>query len=342
MFFSVIVPIYNVEKYLCTCLDSILAQDFREYELILVDDGSADGCSDICDAYAEKDGRVCVIHKENGGLVSARNAGIRKAQGEYILYVDGDDWVSPDWMTVIQEQILAAPRKPDLVVFGSVMLYEDRTANNLINAAEGFYDRKRMEAELFPRLIIDRQQYYGDAVFLPAPWNKAYKRELLEKHHCFDEGIRIGEDTAFTFECCLYADSLVICRKVLYYYNRSNPRSMVSKNDPDRLKKRERLFRYIQEHIGGADPVIDRQLDDFYASRIIADVIFVNRKLPRTMEAGRFLAKELKATHLLDYVHVRGITFRAKVLILLLKARLCRMAVLGIKALDLLKRVKAR
>ena len=93
MFFSVVIPVYNVEKYLSQCVDSILAQSFTDYELILVDDGAKDNSGKICDEYAQKDSRVKVIHKENGGLVSARQAGIKMAVGEYVFHLDGDDAV---------------------------------------------------------------------------------------------------------------------------------------------------------------------------------------------------------------------------------------------------------
>lgn len=94
---SIIVPVYNVEKYLEQCIDSILTQTFEDFELILVDDGSPDKCPEICDEYAQKDDRVRVIHKENGGVSSARNAGMKLACGEYILFCDSDDYVSPLW-----------------------------------------------------------------------------------------------------------------------------------------------------------------------------------------------------------------------------------------------------
>ena len=96
MVFSVIVPIYNIEKYLTRCIDSVLAQTFSDYELILVDDGSPDNCPVICDEYAAKDARIKVIHKQNGGLVSARQAGIRIACGDYVFHLDGDDAILPD------------------------------------------------------------------------------------------------------------------------------------------------------------------------------------------------------------------------------------------------------
>ncbi|MDE6992490.1 MAG: glycosyltransferase, partial [Lachnospiraceae bacterium] len=93
---SVIVPVYNVEKYLDRCVESLLGQTYRRLEIILVDDGSTDGCGAMCDGYAQRDSRVRVIHKRNGGLSDARNAGLAAASGSYIGYVDSDDWIEPD------------------------------------------------------------------------------------------------------------------------------------------------------------------------------------------------------------------------------------------------------
>lgn len=102
---SVIVPVYNVEPYLRQCVDSILGQTFRDFELILVDDGSPDGCPAICDEYAKMDSRVKVIHKENGGLSSARNAGLDVAKGKYIAFVDSDDWIHPEMSETMQNRM---------------------------------------------------------------------------------------------------------------------------------------------------------------------------------------------------------------------------------------------
>ena len=105
---SIIVPVYKVEKYLDTCVRSILAQTFTDFELILVDDGSPDQCGALCDAYAVEDSRIVVIHKENGGLSSARNAGIEAARGTYIGFVDSDDYIAPDMYSFLYENMKKA------------------------------------------------------------------------------------------------------------------------------------------------------------------------------------------------------------------------------------------
>ena len=334
MLFSVIIPIYNVKDYLHKCIKSILCQNFKDYELILVDDGSTDGCSSICDEYAQNDSRICVIHKENGGLVNARNTGIKEARGEYILYVDGDDWVSENWMEVISAQITSAPEKPDIVAFGSIGIYnKDKQSVHIINAPEGFYDRTKLKKEIFPNLISDKKLYVEDSVILPAPWNKAYKRQLLEKHHCFDESIRIGEDNAFVFECFLNAHSIMVCKDILYYYNRQNPDSILKKTDPDRLRKRLHLFQYVQTRLAPYNSVIGRQMDDFYASRIIYDIVFMYNNTTDLKKSAHHLKEELKTTEILKYVHVLKTSLRAGIIILLLKMGLCRTVLFGLRKL---------
>ncbi|MBR8702625.1 glycosyltransferase family 2 protein [Porphyromonas levii] len=122
-FLSIIVPVYNVEKYLNECVDSILGQDFTDFELILVDDGSPDNCPAICDEYAEKDNRVIVIHKENGGLSSARNAGIDICKGEYIWFIDSDDYIYPGSFAAIADTLLK--HSVDCLKIGTAELNED-------------------------------------------------------------------------------------------------------------------------------------------------------------------------------------------------------------------------
>lgn len=337
MLFSVIIPIYNAIDYIHKCLESILCQHFKDYELILVDDGSTDGSSSICDEYAKNNPQIRVIHKKNGGVVSARTIGIKEAKGEYILYVDADDWVAENWMEKISEQIYSVPEKPDIIVFGSISIKNnDRQTVHIINTPEGFYDRTRLEAEIFPRLISDKRLYIEDAVILPAPWNKAYKRKLLEEHHCYDETITIGEDNAFVFECFLNAHSIVVCKDILYYYNRQNLGSMLLKTDPNRLRKRVHLFQYLKERLTTYASMIDRQIDDFYAGTIIFDIISMYKNASNLKESGRHLKGELKTTGILKYVHIRKIPIRAGIVILLLKMRMCKTVLWGLKKIKMM------
>ncbi|MBO5973437.1 MAG: glycosyltransferase family 2 protein, partial [Clostridia bacterium] len=150
--FSIIVPVYRSEKYLRECIDSILAQTCGEFELILVDDGSPDTCPQICDEYALRDSRIKVIHKPNGGSVSARKAGLRAASGEYLCFVDGDDFVLPDMLERYKEAIVNSGAD---VLCAGYMEYRDgesaeRSPQNL---PSGIYDKAELRERLYPVML---------------------------------------------------------------------------------------------------------------------------------------------------------------------------------------------
>ena len=218
MLFSVIVPIYKVEKYLRRCIDSVLTQTFEDYELILVDDGSTDGCPAICDEYAKKDPRIKVIHKENGGLVSARQAGIRIAQGEYIFNLDGDDALLPDALESAQK--LIAQTHADVVSF-CYRNYINGQITDLVEdqADEGLYDKEGIRKHIRPKLLCDENMRH---IFYFS-WGKALKRDLALKHQLnVNPAISLGEDLACTVPCLLEAETVYMSKKPVYLYTIRN------------------------------------------------------------------------------------------------------------------------
>ena len=214
MLFSVIVPIYNIEKYLCRCIDSVLAQSFDDYELILVDDGSPDNCPAICDEYAKKDARIKVIHKENGGLVSARQVGIKEAVGEYVFHLDGDDAICQGALESACEII--NEHHPDIVSF-SYRRYLDGEMGEVVDdlVPEGLYLKADIEERIYPNLLSNENMknlFY----FI---WGKAIKRELATKHQLnVNRAISLGEDLCCSVPCYLEAESVYMSRKVAYLY----------------------------------------------------------------------------------------------------------------------------
>ena len=228
---SVIVPVYNVEKYLRQCLESLTAQTLENMEIVVVDDGSPDVCPAICDEYAERDARVKVLHKENGGLLSARKAGVAASRGDYIGFVDGDDWVEPD--TFLNMYKAVCEHSPDMVLSDFLCDYGDRAEPSSQCFEKGFYGRERLEKEIFPRMLFDGQFYrFGVS---PNCWSKLVKRELIEKNLTpVDERIRMGEDAAFIYPCMLDAQSAV-CIKTPTYHYRITEQSMSNAYD-ERLK----------------------------------------------------------------------------------------------------------
>lgn len=218
MLFSVIVPIYNIEKYLCRCIDSVLAQTFDDYELILVDDGSPDNCPAICDEYAAKDSRIKVIHKKNGGLVSARQAGITEAAGDYVFHLDGDDSVCPDALENAYQIINEL--HPDIVSFSYQNCIDgklDKAIDDLVD--EGLYNKSDIEKKIYPKLLSDKNMKHL-FYFL---WGKAIKRELATKHQLnVNPAISLGEDLSCSFPCYLDANTVYMSRKVIYLYTIRN------------------------------------------------------------------------------------------------------------------------
>ncbi|MBD5439033.1 MAG: glycosyltransferase [Treponema sp.] len=218
---SCIVPVYNVEKYLRRSLDSILAQTFTDFECICVDDGSSDGSGKILDEYAEKDSRFVVIHKDNGGVSSARNAGLDVARGEWIAFVDADDWISTDMLENIYIETRKTRFSLDMLMFDA-----------------WFSDGSEHDAQFKPTAT---QVFTFDSE-KPVPfcgyvWNKAFRSDFLHEHSIsFPEGIQWGEDGYFAVHTYVEAEKILWISKKLYNYNTGNVTSL-TKTDV-RLRKR--------------------------------------------------------------------------------------------------------
>ena len=168
---SVIVPIYNVQKFLHHCVDSLINQTYKNIEIILVNDGSPDECPKICDEYASTDNRIKVIHKENGGLVSARKAGAIVSSGDYVACVDGDDWVAENYIDSFCQIIESY--HPDVICCGYIAAKQGQQIHHIMPEKIGFYDKEALKKEVYPHLI----QAEDATSFLPTVWAKVIKRE---------------------------------------------------------------------------------------------------------------------------------------------------------------------
>lgn len=326
--FSVIVPIYNVEAYLKKCIDSILNQSFSDFELLLIDDGSPDGCPTICDTYAARDARVRVIHKSNGGLVSARNTGIHAAVGEYICYIDGDDWIAQDlletaYVTGIREH------RADMVIFGIVKKFQNRDEEIFTNLPEGLYNKEQLRQDVCPRMIYDDTKSFCKGLIFPAACNKIYKKSLLLAHHCTEERIRMGEDNAFVYECVWYANSIYICNRILYFYNRLNATAMGNSYDVRRFENNQLLIAYIGQRLGGIDPVLDEQINAFKAYWLIMAVFHEVKSGRPISVAAPHIRQKIEKTKVLNGIRLAGLPMMAKAFMLMLKLRLYRLTLLA-------------
>lgn len=208
-------PVYNVKIYLERCVNSIIDQTYKNLEIILVDDGSTDGSAEICDKFQRQDRRIRVIHKMNGGLVSARKAGIQIAHGEYAAYVDGDDWIERDMYSQLIMHMIQ--NDADIVTSGLWRDYQNNAINEVDNISEGIYDSKKIKNEILP-IFMYTGNFYEAGINIHI-YNKLFKRKLLLKHQMrVDNIIRVGEDAALVYPCILDADKIVIIHKCFYHY----------------------------------------------------------------------------------------------------------------------------
>lgn len=227
MIFSVIVPVYNVDKYLHECINSVINQSYTGYELILVDDGSTDSSSSICDDYSNKYNNIIAIHKTNGGLVSARKAGALKATGDYIICLDGDDMLDTECLKLIKENI--DKFKPDVLCFGYVFFNESYKDAKPIRIVEpGFYDKQSIKNKIFPYLLFNEN---GDK-FPHNLCGKAIKRDLYLKYQFkVEDSISMGEDLACSTPIIVNSSSIYVYSNCFYKY-RQFSNSMTKRNRP--------------------------------------------------------------------------------------------------------------
>ena len=324
MQFTVIVPVYKVEKYLENCVDSILKQTFTDFEVILVDDGSPDNCPQICDAFKEKDPRVRVIHKPNGGLVSARNAGIAAAQGDFITYVDGDDWIKPNLLQFVHDRMAESAVPVDMVIFAAEKVYSDHTEVSLNGLEKGWYDRNRLEKEVFPNLLSDRRNGFAiGEMIMGHTWNKPCRRELQTEHYVRDEQIRIFTDVPMTYECLLNCQNVYICNEPLYMYNQINENSLLTLGREYYLTDSFcRLVDYMQKRMTDYGPSVAQQLNDYPVHLIIRTAMREIQRESSFRQAVLKIREGLKKTRMLQLIHLKGLPFNPRLLILLFKLHL--------------------
>ena len=207
---SVIVPVYNAEKYLRRCIDSILAQTFTDFELLLIDDGSKDKSGEICDEYARKDNRVRVFHKENGGVSSARNLGLDNAQGEWICFCDADDWVDDNWLYNYSICL-----NYDIIVQGFYVHRDNETRHKKLSSITNLY----FEKEKFFEYLM----FLNDIKNVGYVWCRLFNKTLIYENNIrFNEDFTLCEDLEFIFRYLIKSESSYIQNSACYHYVEPN------------------------------------------------------------------------------------------------------------------------
>ncbi len=261
---SVIIPVYNIEKYLRRCLDSIIQQKFEALEIICIDDGSTDSCPYILKEYVNKDSRIKIIHQQNEGLVSARKAGLRAATGAYIGYVDGDDWIEPDFYERILNDMIY--HQVDMVETEHFIDAGEKSKHIKSSLPYGRYDTK----DLIPVMLCDKD--FNECRLRPYLWSKLFRKSLLDKHQMrVDETIRCGEDIAVTYPYMLDAQSIYIADYAGYHYVQ-RPNSMTGMQSPASQKRDKALILYLKTVFGESEKnseIMQKQLNQYTKSMLL-------------------------------------------------------------------------
>lgn len=240
---SIIIPVYNVEKYLDECMESVLNQTYRNLEVILVDDGSKDGSPDMCDAYAAKDARVKVIHKENGGPMAACIAGVEKSGGDYLAFMDSDDWVDLNMIEELVKETTGNDR--EMICSNYVIEKTNQSIRVKQSMKPGIYDRADIEEQLFPQLLgNEERRIHGSRCM------KLISKSLIRENLGFaDLKVSMGEDLYLIFLAVLDAQRIVVVEEGYYYHYRFLESSLVHKYKPHMYQEIGCLYEQIQRVI---------------------------------------------------------------------------------------------
>lgn len=229
---SIIIPVYNAEKFINTCIESIKHQTFKQWELILVDDGSKDRSGQICDKFAQYDKRIKVIHKLNGGVSSARNIGLDQAIGEYIMFVDSDDWLEPD----LCQKLFDGIEQCDLAIGG----YKAVSKHGQV-----LHIAKDMRVD-FPESFFSVFHVLYEKELLNAPFSKLYKQDVIQALR-FDESVKLGEDFLFNLDYISKCRNIAIVATSSYIYNMLNENSATKKFRKDDFVQIVKLYKRSRE-----------------------------------------------------------------------------------------------
>lgn len=237
---SIIIPIYNVHKYLDECIESILNNDIEQVEIILIDDGSTDESAIICDKYKSIQ-QVHIIHQKNMGVSKARNVGIEMCIGKYVVFIDSDDYISSVYINTILKSIQS---KKDIYFFGAKNIEDKKITTN--RKWIYTYDKISSKQDIYDIVLSGKSN---------EPWDKVFKKEIIDKYNIrFKENISLGEDIIFTLDYLKYVESGAIIKKDIYYYRILTTGLSREKADIEILNKRNALFVAITEFIDIVKP----------------------------------------------------------------------------------------
>ena len=337
MFFSVIVPIYNIEKYIRRCIESVLGQSFDDFELILVDDGSPDNCPSICDEYATKDTRIKVIHKKNGGLVSARQAGISIASGEYVFHLDGDDAICPDALESAHK--IVQETQAEVVSF-SYRRYEkgivgEEVVEDLVE--EGLYNKAQIREQIYPKLLSDKNMQH----LFYYVWGKALKRDLVLKHQLnVNPIISLGEDLSCMIPCYLEAQTVYMSKKAIYLYTIRDD-SLTTDFKTGQITQIANVIMELRKMTGEMPEDFQQQISRYSCYMCFA-ILASAAKGNHSQAVGKIKELIQNSVHReeIQKAHFEKLTIKSRIAIHLMKKEQIRLAFHFLHLCEIIKRIK--
>lgn len=318
---SIIVPVYKVEPYLKRCVDSLTNQTLKDIEIILVDDGSPDNCPKICDGFAKQDSRIKVIHKQNGGLSSARNAGIAVSTGDYLGYIDSDDYAEPDMFERLYN--CAVQQNVDFVMADYYRLCDGIKKEKSLDIRAGLYTKQDIINEIFPMLIMRESVDFGP---LLSVWHCLYKTDFIKSNNLyFDEDVKWSEDCIYSAILGYFADSFYYLKGECVYNYIQNSGSISTSYKPLSWQVYCLMNKKLREFFENkTDFDFSRQLDLhilYFACNVFAQLKYSNCTFWQKYKVRKTVLNTPEFINAMKDFRLPDVNIRLKVFLWLIKNR---------------------
>ena len=318
---SVIVPVYNVEKYLNRCIDSILNQTFKQIEIILVDDGSTDNSPTICDEYCDRYENIKVIHKENNRVAAARNDGIKIATGKYIALVDSDDWIEHNMLEEMYRKAEEFNTDITMCDFGKVGVESEYTVSQPIR--EGYYDRSMIETELFPCLIMFENIELPPTI---SNWTCLFRHEfLIENNLFYDEDIHYCEDSIFGSKAMYNANGFYYMKNKYFYNYFYNQNSTTSTCNMKKWDSYLIINQRLKEYSKDSKFDFSRQIKInmlYFTLNFLGEIKKSNLSLDKKRKAFKKFLNDTNVKNIFKGFKLLNVNLKLKLVLILIKYRM--------------------
>lgn len=322
-FISVIVPVYNVEEYLDRCCESLVNQSYQNIEIILIDDGAKDKSGVLCDKWQERDRRITCIHKENEGVSAARNEGIRVAKGEYITFVDADDWIDLDTYEVVAEQLMKD--QVDIVKFGYQKVQNGKVIGEFFPLLEENkkFGRQDIQNSILPDTLQMKPLFTSKKVIVSACM-QVFRRSLLVENKIWFHKV-LNEDPLFSLEAMSKANSCLVIKKAFYHYDTrlgSATQQYINKMYDGKLEMYRKYKRVVEENNSSEE--VMRRLELYYINCIYGCINnecrkVSNRKLWEAVKQIRFILHSSNVKEVIQKADLKGTSKKGKLLLVMMK-----------------------